>query len=293
MRRHPRSTPARSAPTRSAAAFTLLEMVVALTITATILTLLAAVWSQVAGWSDDQRGLHETLRADRLASLAQRQWSERVTIEDADFGTITLVSFDGAHLRFVTAEPVLLTDAPLVVASYVIDPPLDEIVTVERTPQRVTYTEWRVRSPGQPWRDLGDDPEQALLEPGRADRVIAIEDARGMGFQSWRDAFELDIGERPGWQTIEGPGFRPPSKDLELDLGEERGEVGEPGDDTRSGRRDAEPPPGADLTSRETDDGAGRDGGSSDQDRLPRAIRLTGVWRGKEVEWLLVDVVSP
>jgi len=103
------------------AGFTLLEVVLALSIMATITTLVAALWAQARSWGDQNASHLRALNTARVIETAQRQWTDRRQAVDLGVNGVK-VTARPERIEFVTATPILRPDWPIVQAGYVIEP---------------------------------------------------------------------------------------------------------------------------------------------------------------------------
>lgn len=151
----------RLAPRRG---FTLLELLIAITILASISALVAALWSQTTAWAGENGMTLKTMRLPRVRELMRAQWADRRgAFRLSDSGESVAAEPD--KLSFVTATPMLFPDWPLVRAEYSIERDYD-------TPSgalpawRLVYTETRLA-------DLSEPPEDAqeLINKGMGENV--------------------------------------------------------------------------------------------------------------------------
>ncbi|MDX2115431.1 MAG: type II secretion system protein [Planctomycetota bacterium] len=102
---------------RARSGFTLLELVLAVTVLASMTTLLAALWAQTLTWARDagtqQRGLH----LPRVLDIMRQQWSDRRQLRDGDPG----VALAADSVEFLTATPLLHPEWPLATVRYRIE----------------------------------------------------------------------------------------------------------------------------------------------------------------------------
>jgi type II secretory pathway component PulJ len=121
---------------------TLLEVLVAITILASLTVIVAMLWSQTKRWTDEA-GTHDTaLRLQRALDLLDCQWERRLvgaTLADGGSGG---VSVDDTRLEFVTTESVLFPGWPIVRASYIATE--DAAPIGQRSGWRLVYEETRL-----------------------------------------------------------------------------------------------------------------------------------------------------
>ena len=137
-------SPIRS-PRRPRAGFTLLEMLLAITVLATLTALVAALWRQMGDWSGEGSKLQEALRLPRVVELLRAQWAERrsnVGMKDTDEGW----SVQPGVVEFVTTLPILDPSRPLVHVAYAVERDLESAgVGAERW--RLVYFERPIVDP--------------------------------------------------------------------------------------------------------------------------------------------------
>lgn len=101
-------------------AFTLLEVLLALSVLSMICLLVGAMWMQARGWSDQNASSHESMRLQRVCELLRSQWADRRTSASLDDDNRRVLATPES-LTFITATPILYPDWPLVVSSYEIE----------------------------------------------------------------------------------------------------------------------------------------------------------------------------
>ena len=105
---------------RVARAFTLLELLVAVTIIASVSTLLAALWAQTHRWAAENGSSLRTMRLPRAQEFLRAQWADRRgSFRLTDSGES--VAAEPGRLSFVTASPALFPDWPVVRASIIVE----------------------------------------------------------------------------------------------------------------------------------------------------------------------------
>ncbi|MAY74375.1 MAG: hypothetical protein CMJ31_06545 [Phycisphaerae bacterium] len=240
---------------------TLLELMVALVIVASVTTLVAALWGQLAAWSRTQTGLHDTLRAHRFEDLAARQWSERVKVgaaEDRAGRAISRLSTE--ELSFVTSLPIIDPDSPLVLATYRVAHGVDGSARLE-------YVEQRLAFPGAAPQRPAPGVE---LSAGMHPRTLVVhEDVGELRWQRWVNTIEDDARVR-GWFEVDA--------DSELEPLESEAPY-EPDDD--------EAESSATLVE-SADDGDDDEEGP----RAPDAVRLVGEIEGRGFAWIFAEDAS-
>ncbi len=141
---------------------TLLELLLALTILASLTILVAAMWSQARRWGDDATSGHRLLRLQRLTELMRVQWSDRRTMIQLGDNAES-VGIAPEQLSFVTTTAILFPDWPLVIASFRIEEDPSALSFGERRYDLV-YTETRVS-------ELENAPEPPNADSTLDDRV--------------------------------------------------------------------------------------------------------------------------
>lgn len=121
---------------------TLLEVLIAITILASLTVIVAMLWSQTKRWTDETRTHDTALRLQRALDLLDRQWDRRLvnaTLADGEPGA---ASVDDTRLDFVTTESVLFPDWPIVRVSYIATE--DAAPTGQQSRWRLVYEETRL-----------------------------------------------------------------------------------------------------------------------------------------------------
>lgn len=200
-----------SLSTMSRRGMTLLEVLLAAAVLASVALLAAMLLAQGRAWNDDNQSHFKALRLVRVTELLTRQWSDRRSAVgvDASGGKVRI---EPESLVFVTATPVLHPGWPLVTASY----------RVEKEPgtglTRLAYEEARVSRFGT----QGDAAEAQLESPATGDekplRTVLLSGVKDLRFERYgprlsaeQFAAALDRGDlsasdhdedgarRPGW----------------------------------------------------------------------------------------------
>lgn len=100
---------------------TLLELLLALTIMASVMALLGALMAQAHGWTDRSVEDEALMRLQRVGEALRTQWADRrsaVNLDDNGGKVLT----SSTELQFVTATGLLFPNWPLVEATYRIEP---------------------------------------------------------------------------------------------------------------------------------------------------------------------------
>ncbi len=105
---------------RSISAFTLLEMLLALSVLSIISVLVGTMWMQARGWSEENSSSNESMRLQRACEFMRAQWADRRSSASLDDQNRRVLATPEA-LTFVTATPILFTDWPMVIATYEIE----------------------------------------------------------------------------------------------------------------------------------------------------------------------------
>lgn len=144
--------------------FTLLELLLAITILASISALVAALWAQTGAWAGENSLSHKTMRLPRVRELMRAQWADRRGAFQLTPSGSSVVAMPD-RLSFVTATPILFPDWPLVRAEYIVERDYD---TPAGAPPawRVAYEETRLSDLGQPPQKVDD-----LIASGRGDEA--------------------------------------------------------------------------------------------------------------------------
>lgn len=100
--------------------FTLLELILAITVLATLMALIAAAWRNAGDWTRESEVQRRALLLPRVTNLVGSQWAERRTSLDLDKPGSS-IHVGPARIEFVTSLPILDRSLPLVVASYLVE----------------------------------------------------------------------------------------------------------------------------------------------------------------------------
>ena len=148
--------------TRPRHGFTLLELLLAITILASISALVAALWTQTSAWAGENGSTLKTMRLPRVLELLQAQWADRRGAFRLDEAGSSVIA-EPDRLSFITATPILFPDWPVVRAQYIVERDYD---TPPGAPPawRLAYIETRLS-------DLSKPPEEAedLIAQGRGE----------------------------------------------------------------------------------------------------------------------------
>jgi len=150
--------------------FTLLELLLAVAILASVFGLVASLWGQASGWNNDIERHGDVLRLQRVLAMMKDQWANRRTsVELGDKKEDVVVSH--TQISFTTASPILFPDWPLVVATYRIEPERD----LDRLGEwRLIYEESRIASAAVPSEAMR--PSDSTRLPDRDPRGRPLRD---------------------------------------------------------------------------------------------------------------------
>lgn len=180
-------------------AFTLLELLLATSVLASMSVLMGTMLVHARSWRDGGDRLHATLTLPRVTALLQRQWSERRVLTGDGAGFIA----EPTRLQFVCSAPLLDPQWPLVRVSYRIEP---EIGTGKSGVSRwnLVYEEHRVTdvttgaTGGR--QDLangfGTDPH----------RLVLLASCAELGLEWFGREVQDEEGSSPSWNTIKNTG---------------------------------------------------------------------------------------
>lgn len=101
-------------------AFTLLEMLLALSVLSVISTLVGTMWLQARGWSQEGVSTNEAMRLQRVCEFMRAQWADRRTVASLDEENRAVLATPSS-LTFITATPILAPQWPMVIAEYSIE----------------------------------------------------------------------------------------------------------------------------------------------------------------------------
>lgn len=272
---------------RAPRGFTLLEMVLALTIIAALFGLLTAVWRQAGDWSGDAAAHQRALRLPRVLELIRTQWSERrvtIGLERPDQTVVVTPS----RIEFVTAVPVL-GRAPIVTAMYVIEPDPDARASEPRW--RLVYEERGVTDVTVPQRSAAADaqrigaraPDTSSRVPGVREeapsRTVLLAGCRELRWEWYDDG------------TSTGKEEARLRREAEALAEQEAAEKGE-GASAASNEADDSLSPSRARSRRAEDDAVRWRPLIEDLSSTPGALRLVGEFEGDPFTCLLVVAVS-
>ncbi|MCB9838793.1 MAG: prepilin-type N-terminal cleavage/methylation domain-containing protein [Phycisphaeraceae bacterium] len=177
---------------------TLLEVLIATTILASLTVIVATLWAQTRQWTEETRTHDTALRLQRALDLLDAQWSGRLTNATLPTGEPGAAVVDGDRLEFTTTESALFPGWPLVRAAYtaVGESPLPG-APVE---WRLVYEETRLGTTSDPDFSSEDpkvDPVNRRTESlatltGRPRWSAALSDAQ---LTEWESAHGVSAGE--------------------------------------------------------------------------------------------------
>lgn len=144
--------------TTSRRGFTLLELILAITVLATLMALIAAAWRNAGDWTRESEAQRRALLLPRVTDVVRSQWAERRTSLDLDKPGSS-IHVGPARIEFVTSLPVLDRSLPLVVASYIIES--DDSVGAPAGTYRLMYKEQGIIDTGAAQRSEGAEAQRA------------------------------------------------------------------------------------------------------------------------------------
>ncbi len=152
---------------RRAKGFTLLEVLIATTILASLTVIVAMLWAQTKQWSEEATTHGSALGLQRSLEMLDLQWEHRLVDASLTDGEPGAVRVDDSRLEFITTRGVLFPDWPIVKAAYIAEP-LDEnrIETTndDATPWRLVYEETRLGASFGADQGLADEPATVGLK---------------------------------------------------------------------------------------------------------------------------------
>jgi type II secretory pathway pseudopilin PulG len=143
-------------------AFTLLELLLACAVFASIATLGATLYLQATRLGAAPLRAERSLELQRVVTLARDQWDNRRAMalgddaaERPEAASIA-AQFAPGRVSFVTASPVLFPDWPLVSVTYSIE----QTLTAAGEPRfTLVYAETRITDPSEPPDSAGNTPD--------------------------------------------------------------------------------------------------------------------------------------
>ena len=155
------------------AAFTLLEMILSLSVLSAVTAMVATMWTQAGAWSDQNSAHHAAMQLQRTIAFMHDQWADRrsavdIAQDDAESEDQPPSRNPGVRaapdaLTFVTATSILDTAAPLVIARYEIQQSYNESLGTF-TGSTLIYREQPVANLGEESTLEENPPSHALLE---------------------------------------------------------------------------------------------------------------------------------
>lgn len=177
---------------------TLLELLVAVTILASLTTLAASMWGQMRSWVEDNKAISGALQTDRVGRFLQDRWRARTGVVRLDAGDSEGVWIDSRRIEFVSTSPALFPEWPLVRTRFIIEPRPESVRADGESDEPgydLIYEETRLS---------GAD----VIDSERRERLNMAEPAR-MRLLSGRrlsiDRYTLEDRERgePPWRSID------------------------------------------------------------------------------------------
>lgn len=154
---------------------TLLEVLIATTILASLTVIVSTLWAQTKQWTEETATHDSALRLQRALDLLDRQWGSRLldaTLVDGETGAVRV---DENSLEFITTEGALFPDWPIVKVSYIA--------------QQTTNAD----SAATPWRLVYEE-----IRLGTASDV----DSNRAGAPGLRHATLVELTHRPNWSVV-------------------------------------------------------------------------------------------
>jgi len=163
-------------PTKPARGMTLLEVLIATTILASLTLIVATLWTQTKQWTDEAADQGSALRLQRALDLLDRQWGARLLDATLPDGQAGVALVDESHLEFITTESVLFPLWPIVKAAYIATP-------INTGPAGSTPR----------WRLVYEETRLGTTTPT---------DAGATGGINLRRSTLVDCAERPVWSAV-------------------------------------------------------------------------------------------
>ncbi len=175
-------------------AFTLLEMLLAVSVLASMSVLIGAVWAQMRDWTTEGARLNASMRLPRVLEVMNAQWADRrASIATGDQGAS--LDLQPNSINFVCADPLLFPGWPLVVVTYEIETvpprlpggaPEFRLVCFER---KLTTLLAEVDSAGEPETPIPAPPGLVLEE-----QIVLLDRCEELSFERYGQA--ANVGPR-------------------------------------------------------------------------------------------------
>lgn len=151
--------------------FTILELLLALTILASVFGLVATLWSQTAAWADENTLTFRTMRMARVRDVMRAQWADRRGAFALNDNGLPVVAAP-ERLSFVTATPLLFPQWPLVRAEYVIERDFD-VPAGQPAAWKLVYVETPLSALDEPPLEVEELEQSGQLEKFRRYTLLA------------------------------------------------------------------------------------------------------------------------
>ncbi len=248
----------RTNSTKCRRAMTLLEVILAMTVMASISTLVAALWSQTRSWAIENASHQSGLRVERAVGLIDQQWKSRVLSIALGEDDAPAIALTDERLSFITTTPIFFHEAPMVRVVYRIERRGGYLAGEDAT-FSLEYEESPVTDPRVAVSTSG------ASGGGQSKSLTLLKDASALRWERWDDPSATSSSDEPArW--------------VPLERGEEVG-VGA----------------AVTVSSQGLDDlnAAAERARAQDENENPlRAGRLTGTIEGDEIAWLFVAAPS-
>ena len=183
---------------------TLLELLLALTIMASVMGLLGAMMAQARGWTDRSVEDEGLMHLQRIGEAMRTQWADRRTAVKLDDSGKAVTS-SSTELSFVTATALLFPDWPLVMATYRIEPDTAH-VSSSGLLWRLVYVETRIAGMDQPPSDYALDAQGRSMR----DSIILLD---GCADLHWERFGRAKDAEKRAENNADGEGDSPDAGD--------------------------------------------------------------------------------
>jgi len=240
---------------------TLLELLLATTVLAVVTAMVSALWAQTRDWSRENARPEQALRLPRALRLLEDQWSRRRAVADEDDQRAPAADAKPEiflvkdRLEFITAEPILFPDWPLVRVAYTAQRE-DRLTVGAESTASLVYEETRIVNPSMP------EAEGAGPSEDNRRRIVLLEDCAEL-------RFERDLATTPSQE-------RTPDQPLPIDRLWSEAESDAPS---------AAPRADASASQTERTDQSGE---TDDDDPSLRAGRIVGEYRGESFSWVFL-----
>lgn len=177
-------------------AMTLLEVILAMTVLASISTLVAALWAQTRDWTLENASHQQALHVERAIALLDQQWRTRVLSVSLGDEDAPAVSLTQDTMSFVTTTPIAFHDAPMVRVAYRLERTGGYLVG-ETAVWSLQYAESPVTNPRIAVATAG------ATGGGATHSLTLLEDASSLQWERWYDPpLEQRAREEPRWIAL-------------------------------------------------------------------------------------------